>query len=136
MAETTTTTSLSGVAALMISATFSMLDASFTEVPPNFITRKGFFAFAGILFGTRRGARTCTGHASEVRADWLTELARPRRGFVIGGGVATLKKRAPGFVESTNQLAFGERAHRRESILVYPRAHRDRPIAKMGWPDL
>src|ERR1700693_4543222 len=136
MAETTTTRSPSCVAALMMSATFSMQDASFTEVPPNFMTRKGFLAFARALFGTRRGGRTCTGHGSEVTAERLTELARFRGGFVMGGGVAPLKKRAPGFVESTNRLACGGRAHRRESILVYPRAHRDRPIAKMGWPDL
>src|SRR5271156_2547087 len=136
MAETTTTTSLSCVAALMMSATFSMQDASLTDVPPNFITRKGFLAVARTLFGTRLGGRTCAGHESEVTAERLTELARSRRGFVIGEGDAPLQKRVPGFVENTNRLACVGRAHKRESILVYPTAHRDRPTAKMGWPDL
>src|SRR5580704_2813061 len=136
MAETTTTTSLSCVAALMMSATFSIQHASLTDVPPNFITRSSFLAFPRTLLGTTRGGRTCAGHGSEVTAERLTEPARFRRGFVIGGGVAPSKKRAPGFVESTNPLACGGRAHRRESILVYPTAHRDRPIAKMGSPDL
>src|SRR3984957_8841044 len=107
MAETTTTTSLSCVAALMMSAALWMQDASLTDVPPNFITCRSFFAFTVILLGTRRGGRTCVEHGPEVTADRLTELARSRRGLVIGEGDAPLKKRVLGFVESTNQLACG-----------------------------
>src|SRR5438445_5613898 len=43
MAETTTTTLLSRAPDRMISTTLLMQDASATEVPPNFITRSGFF---------------------------------------------------------------------------------------------
>src|SRR5439155_25424259 len=43
MAETTTTTLLSRAADRMISTTLPMQDASATEVPPNLITRSGYF---------------------------------------------------------------------------------------------
>src|ERR1700724_3043698 len=79
MAETTTTSWLSALAARIISTTCAMQDASPTDVPPNFITRIGFLR-----------SRRC----SSVRG-WcgakcrLWKPARTER-FVIGGVITVV----------------------------------------------
>src|SRR5947209_19751728 len=76
MAETTTTTLLSRAADRMISTTLLMQDASATEVPPNFITRSGFFRLLRV-----RPWMGCTPtRSSETGLDALAPLP-------FGGGI-------------------------------------------------